>query len=538
MCETVSSYHCRQIERFVNFTTKGYHIHRPNVKVSTMKLTAKQTTAFLLASLLLSASVVSCGSSGDNTDAVTNTQDTQAVDTEAVETEAVYPYETPDLNGYTLRVLSSGFLWDMYQEVDVTETNGEVLNDAVYNRNRKVESKLNCAFEETNFEVNDDPNQLNTQIKNIILSGDDQYDVTYAAIYLMPAMVTDGYFLNLLDFDNLHLNEPWWDSVVAENAVLEDCLYFVTSPMHLMPYDGAWALFFNETVMEKNDLEKPYDLVREGKWTYDELLNYCKAVTNMNGDSSFTWDKSGNAFYGMSIHEFASDKFILGAGEYCIEKNDQGDLVFAAEGDRFFNVLTALGNIMNKSTGYTVFGSNTDFDADAGGYMYIFESGRSLFLTAEIKGAQLLRNMNDTFGILPYPKYEEAQESYYSSFVNQCLFYTIPSTNTHIEETTIISDYTSYLSMQDVLPVYYGNVVEQKGLRNQDSIEMLDIVLSTKTVDLGILFGWTNTLLENLRTKLYNGATDIASYVGKQQSSIEKKMNKTVEAIQEAIANS
>ena len=206
-----------------------------------MKFTAKQTTAFLLASILLSASVVSCGSSGDNTDAVTNAPDTQATQTEAVETEAVYPYEIPDLNGYTLRVLSSGFLWNMYQDVDVTETNGEVLNDAVYARNRKVEAKLNCAFEETNFEVSDDPNNLNNQIKSIVLSGDDQYDVTYASIYLMPAMVTDGYFMNLLDFDKLHLNEPWWDSVVAENGVLEDSLYFVTSPMQLMPYDGAWA---------------------------------------------------------------------------------------------------------------------------------------------------------------------------------------------------------------------------------------------------------------------------------------------------------
>ena len=504
-----------------------------------MKFTTKQTTAVLLASLLLASTLISCGSSGDNTPVVTEAQNnTAAVETEAAETEAVYPYETPDLNGYTLRVLSSGHLWDMYQEVDVTETNGEVLNDAVYNRNRKVESKLNCAFEETNLEVNDDPNTLNNQIKSTVLAGEDLYDVTYASIYLMPAMITDGYFRNLYDFEELHLKDAWWDSVVAENATLADSLYFVTSPMQLMPYDGAWALFFNETIMERNDLEKPYDLVRQGKWTYEALLNYCKAVANMNGDTSFEWNKSGNAFYGISSHEMSPDKFTLGADEYYIEATESGDLVFAAEGERFFNVLTALGEIMNESTGYTIYGSNTDFDVETGGYMYIFESGRSLFLTAEIKGAQLLRNMDDTFGILPYPKFEESQDSYYSSFVNQCLFYTIPTTNAHTRETAIISDYTSFLSMQEVLPVYYGNVVEQKGLRNQDSIEMLDIVLSTKTVDRGNLFGWTSTLLQEIRTRLFAGNKDLASVVTKQQKSIEKNMTKMIDAIKDSIAKS
>jgi len=194
--------------------------------------------------------------------------------------------------------------------------------------------------------------------------------------------------------------------------------------------------------------------------------------------------------------------------------------------------------IICGDTGYSIFGSNTDFDAEAGGYMHIFASGRSLFLTAEIKGAQLLRDMDDTFGIVPYPKYDENQDSYYSSFVNQCLFYTIPVTNTHLKETAVISDYTSYLSMQDVLPVYYGNVVEQKGLRNEDSIEMLDIILNTKSVDLGILFGWTSSILDSMRSNLYNGNSNTASLIEKQEKLIVKNMEKTVEAIRDAIANS
>ncbi len=290
-------------------------------------------------------------------------------------------------------------------------------------------------------------------------------------------------------------------------------------------------------MMDKNDLEKPYDMVREGTWTFDALLDYCKAITNLNGDTSVAWNKNGNAVYGISAHGSCSDKFITGANEYYVDRMNDGSLIYAANDERFINVLTKLAGIMDESTGYTIFGSNTDFDEEAGGYVYIFSVGRSLFLTGEIKAAQELRDMNDTFGIVPYPKYDETQADYYHSFVSQCFYYTIPVTNSHLQETAIISDYTSYMSYKDVLPIYYDNVVEQKGLRNEESIEMLDIVLSTKTVDLGTLFGWANGIMSTIRSNLFLGKTEYASTIEKQTNVIEKNITKTLEAIALTKAN-
>ena len=41
-----------------------------------------------------------------------------------------------------------------------------------------------------------------------------------------------------------------------------------------------------------------------------------------------------------------------------------------------------------------------------------FMNGQGLFLTESIGEAHIMREMRDDFGILPYPKYDEAQESY------------------------------------------------------------------------------------------------------------------------------
>ena len=145
--------------------------------------------------------------------------------------------------------------------------------------------------------------------------------------------------------------------------------------------------------------------------------------------------------------------------------------------------------------------------------------------------------MDATFGMVPIPKLDESQESYLGDFVSNCVYYTVPVTNTHLTETAAASDYLSYLSNRDLLPVYYDTVVEQKGLRNQDSIEMLDIVLSSKTVDLSTLFGWNGALVTSLRSKYFSGKDDVASIIEKQKTKIEQSISDTLTTIENTKEN-
>ena len=49
-------------------------------------------------------------------------------------------------------------------------------------------------------------------------------------------------------------------------------------------------------------------------------------------------------------------------------------------------------------------------------------------------------------------------------------------------------DAASYLSYTDVLPVYYNVTIAQKGLRDDESIEMLGIIQSSRYFDIGRVF--------------------------------------------------
>ena len=97
-------------------------------------------TVCILCGIALSPS---CGSAGDETETTT----TSAGDTT---TAAEDSYEHPDVDyeGAEFRILNLEALWDMFIHIDRAEINGEVLKDAVYNRNGKLEQQMNFVVNE------------------------------------------------------------------------------------------------------------------------------------------------------------------------------------------------------------------------------------------------------------------------------------------------------------------------------------------------------------------------------------------------------
>ncbi len=490
----------------------------------------RRTGVLLLAAMLLA----SC-SGGDSPD--TAESDTAAVES-AEETETVEEsWQYPDVNyeGGEFRILNLDQLWNMFIRIDVDDLNGEVMNDAVYNRNRTVEDRLNCKIVEKCLE-NDAGNTI-TRVTDLaqqsIMANDNEYDVMYLPINKNTSLITEGYLLDLMEMPELHLDETWWDQDIIDTTTLDGKLYFVSGSANFMGFDSMWCLFFNEDMMEEYSLDKPYDTVLEGKWTLDKLTEYCTAVANLNGDEKFTWNKNGHAVWGISAHLHAPDKFYFSAGIRSTTVNNDGTIDFTLASDRFYSVIDKLAVLMNSSTGLTLKAHTDDFNADLGGYVYAFTTRRSLFMTAELKTALLMRDMEDTFGIVPFPKYDEAQENYQTNLMIDLFYMTIPTTNTCLSQTATIAEVLTHDSYEKVVPVYYQNVVEHKGLRNEESIEMLEIMRANRGVDLGVIFDWVGSLRDDIRTKVYDGDNQVSSIVEKYKSSVTTKIDEFLEFLDE-----
>ncbi|MCI8388013.1 MAG: extracellular solute-binding protein [Clostridiales bacterium] len=475
----------------------------------------------LLMALLLTQTA--CGDTGKPVD--TDNNDTVSGDdsSSAPETKPEYVFPELDCDGDTFTVLNASTTWGFYHYMDFESQTGEMLDDEVYARNRFIEDKFNLELEI----VEDDIDQNYNKYRTAILAQDDVYDVAYIRCDRMSSFMESGYLYNLLDYQEFQLDKPWWDQVITEKSLIGDKkkLYFAGNDFSLIGFEGTLCCYFNENMLDDLGLETPYNLVREGKWTIDKLGEYAAAGANLNGDTSFAWNESGNAIYGMASYEDSLNAFITGGGENYVTIDDKGQPVLISNPDRFYNIIEKAFNIYSTEGEFIFMNGSGNSH-----YEMIFKNGRSLFTIAEIKASSKYRDMDDTFGIVPIPKYDENQDKYYSHRTHICLTMSVPVTNQQPERTGIIMDALSYLSSTNILPVFYNVKVAQKGLRNDDSIEMLGIISSSRSFDIGEGYAWTEELSGKVNTSVVNQKNNnVVSLVDSMRSSIEAAFKKTLE---------
>nr|MBQ4318212.1 hypothetical protein [Clostridia bacterium] len=259
----------------------------------------KKITSVLSVLLLMSMLLTACSGDGGSAAVTNDTADTTAAEVTEAETTAA-PYSDINLDGYEMRILNvAGRLWNTMSVLDYETLSGDIVEDAVYNRNRAVESKLNIKL---NVITPSDTNSgIQNELNKAVSAGDDLYDAAYTTSDNMSANIVNGYYLNLKDIDTVQLGEAWWDP--AFNDVLElnnKYLYQASSPLHLMAFDMSIACYFNKDMFVEKGLTIPYDLVREGKWTYDEMMKIIKAGINLNGDDKFDKSQKGNSTFGIA----------------------------------------------------------------------------------------------------------------------------------------------------------------------------------------------------------------------------------------------
>lgn len=418
-----------------------------------------------------------------------------------------------DFEGHEFTFLNSAAVYYMYIYLDPDMT-GDVLDDCCYERNLIAEATFNITISEETQPYND----VASYAKTLILTGEDVYDAMYIPASALTPMISEELFYDLLQIEELHIDKIWWDQPLITRNTINDRLFYATSDLHLMAFEGVWAMYFNEDMMTQLGLDAPYQIALDGKWTYDVLKQYCQAAANENGDSSFKFDVNGNATYGLSNMSTPS-YLAYGMGTEFCTRDDDGVYHFTADTDpKFTDTWEKLIDLFGPDNGLTLQATATDLDPD--GYYGVFEANRSLFLHAELKGATMLREWEGNFGLLPQPKYDENQETYNSNVFSNCLSFCIPSTNRNLERTGVIVDYLTYMSYQKLLPRYYDIHVSLKALGKQESIDVLALIRGTRGCEIAVPYGWCADLNNSLKLIACRNQHTVASTIEQYKSTI------------------
>ena len=133
--------------------------------------------------------------------------------------------------------------------------------------------------------------------------------------------------------------------------------------------------------------------------------------------------------------------------------------------------------------------------------------------------------MNTDFGILPFPLYDSAQDEYYTTvhaYGNS--FVCVPSVVEDVETGIILQDMACE-SMYTVTPAYYDVQLEGKMIRDEESSDMLDIILSTRLYDIGATYqigGYNEKLMDMFRFNKTDFASMYSKYEAKAQQDIDQ----------------
>lgn len=464
----------------------------------------KKILAALLAVLLATAS---CGTQSDTNKETTagNSDDTTTVETE----KNVYDeLEAKNYGGRTFTILDSNQAPSQDVNIPGDSMNGDVVNDALYQRGMDVSDRFGVNIEYVQMT----PAEGSAAMKNSVLAGDSDYQLMIAQIKggNLGTLATDGVLANLCDVPGLSLDQKWWSSLMYENLKLNDTMYFTSGDISPTMYTMPAAIYLNKKLLDDYGITTDYyQMVRDGKWTIDELTALAKdRDIDMNDDGVM---HANDDFFGFA-HQSNSTTMsflIVGCG-INLSDNVDGKIEINLDSEYAFEVydkISALKRVIK-------FDNQDDIQGKA------FFDDRAIAVLHLVSSTKDFRNMKSDFSVLPVPKYDEKQENYHS-LCNPWsdAFIGIPI-NADYEFVGTVTEALARYSYVNVRPKVLDLNLQQKGLRDTESIEMLNIIYDTAYLDFNICYVFGG-LLDQVADALINDkaiASVVASNISKAES--------------------
>ena len=145
-----------------------------------------------------------------------------------------------------------------------------------------------------------------------------------------------------------------------------------------------------------------------------------------------------------------------------------------------------------------------------------------------------LRDVEFELGVVPVPKYDETQKNYVTQIFAGANAVGIPITNPDPERTGKVLDCLAEQSSDTVRSVYMNQTLDFKYIQDEESQEMLDIVLSTGVFDISLVYNWGGFAMQAQQMLASGKGDTIASTAAEYGDMITADMEKTMEALSEA----
>ncbi len=490
----------------------------------------KQFSSALLLAAILTASLVSCGDSGDDGQKKggPSTEPVTAPVTESA-TEAQMKSLLPqdlDFGGQEVRILNGIYFENDGFMLSAESSTGDIVNDAVYKRYLQVESELNVKLKpETHcLMTSDDSAAL---LRKSVTAGSNDFDLMFGIQYNIVPEVLNNVLMNLNDTKYLQLDQPWWyQNCIRELSVGAGATYFVTGDITLGVLRNMSCMYVNKNLYQQyfESADEIYQEVLDGKWTFDRMGEICSMLyQDLNGDGKTDdADRFGIGVITASL----VDHFTYDAGIRATTRNADNIPEITMNNEQTVNFMQKLYNLYYENPGVRIF--EPTYDSLDIVMPNKFQANELLYLPGWFYTSELLRSMDVDYAVIPFPKYDEQQESYLSLVHDVSTVVCVPTTCEIVDTVSAVMEDLAFYGYRDVLPAYYEVAIKVKYNRDStdEAMQVLDIIHDHSTSDFAYVYNYALNGLGLIGRELMGGKkSEFSSYYEKREKSYQKKMD-------------
>ena len=419
-----------------------------------------------------------------------------------------------DFGGAEYRILTRSDNNEVFLNAEFTEEeSGEVVDDAVYRRQKLIEERLNVNV------VKSITADTVASTKKSVKAADDAYDIIAGYAYFITPLALEGSFVNLSEFPYIDYEKPWWPDSITDHLKIKNKLYFATGDFTLSLIRAMHCIVFNKQVARDFSVPNLYQLVRDGEWTLDKLGETVKSVSkDVNGDGKWGIED----IYGLATLSY--DEYFPAFQLSMTETNADGTLGLAIYNEKFVDAYSRMYEIAHCDASYSIKALFANRDDEK----TLFRENRLLFNFVLLTDCELYRDMESDYGILPHPKYDKAQDSYYTVSHDYYSLLCVPVTADPAKY-QMVGAFTEAVAAEgyrSVTPAYFDVALKNKYSRDDESSQILDMLAARITFQPAIIYSNSLGDIGHLMRQIIFDVADITSFYEKNLGAYEKAFAK------------
>jgi len=457
-----------------------------------------------------------------------NTETGMETQTAAEETELTDGLPDTDMQGFTFKMLhheQSCLNWAEAM-LQAEELNGEILNDAIFNREQYLRERFNCAVE-----VTENPTLIGPEvIKPYVLSGESTYDVVL--MYDVQILNDIQYLYDMSQIPHIRFDAEWWNPEASSIYQMDGIRLAAAGNYSLSIVSRASGYMYNRDIVRNLGMETPYEMVKNDTWTIDNMYMLADAACmDLNGDGEMTSEDQFGIISHLKGHFTRS---IIGSDVTFVDRDEKGYPVFRLPTDEV--AVTKMQHILELSaagdgwyeTDQDAVNTVSPLFADA------FRNGTGLFEVGTPFALGSAREYDFDLGIVPIPKYDTEQQSYYAPTSGGEISVMLRSFDAgRAEYVGTLMEAMAFYTHQNIIPEYQDVLVMKKNARDQENAEMLEIMYDNIRFDLCIN-AWELQCTVPLMEGAFAGLKgNFASTLAGMQNTIDAEIEKLKEEIAE-----